>query len=177
MSFRAATLQDIDRLARCEFHGRASRHRKYVEEDDDYLFIAEHGQEIVATLRYSRRLPSVLRDGHGLVSKIMQLTPAQVWGADAFCLPEYRNNGISRQLLLFALRWLADRGYTEAFGTIATTNLPSLRMSLNVGSRIVCYVSYVRFLSYKRLRISRALPRRVEARLEPALRSATRHTR
>lgn len=157
--FRRATAADLDRLHELDhYRGRGSTHRMRVTEDDDWLFVACHEERIVATRRYSRTVPSASRDGHGLMARIVQLGPTQVWADDTFCLPGYRNRGIARLLGLFAMRFLASLGYTENFGTIATTNAPSIRMSRRQGVRPLYYVSYFRLLFYERLSVSRDIP-------------------
>lgn len=153
--FRLATPSDFDRLAEFERYGRGSTQRGYVEGDKDWLFLACHGERIVAT----RRLSLVIRDP--VISRVVHLEPRQVWGADTFCLPDYRNRGVSRHLQKFAERYLAKLGYTERLGNILVTNTPSLRMSRASGSAFVSYVSYVRILFWERLRISKDLPKRL----------------
>lgn len=152
--FRPAGPADLDRLGELEPYGRGSVDRRYVEEDHDWLFVACDGDRIVATRRYGR----VIR--HELVSRVVQLGDGQVWSADIFCLPEYRNQSIARYLGLFAERVLASYGYTEMFGVISVTNTPSLRSVLRKGGRPVYYLSYFRFLFYERLGVSRDVPRR-----------------
>jgi GNAT superfamily N-acetyltransferase len=152
--FRLATADDFDRLGELERYGRGSIHRTRVEKDKDWLFVACHGDRIVATVRYGR----VVRDR--LASRVVQLGPTQVWAADAFCLPEYRNQGISRHLLLFVWRFLASRGYTELFGAIRVTNTRSLRVFLHAGSKPLYYVSSVRILLWEHLRVSKDIPRK-----------------
>jgi GNAT superfamily N-acetyltransferase len=153
--FRLATPSDFDRLAEFEGYGRGSAQRAYVEGDKDWLFLACHAERIVAT----RRLSRVIRDP--VISRVVHLEPGQVWGADTFCLPDYRNRGVSRHLQKFAERHLAKLGYKERLGNILITNTPSLRMSRASGSAFVSYVSYVRVLFWERLRISEDLPRRL----------------
>jgi GNAT superfamily N-acetyltransferase len=161
--FRLATSSDLDHLDELERYGRGSTHRSHVKQDSDWLFVACHGDRIVATRRYSRALPPASRDGHGLMSRVMQLDPGQVWVADTFCLPEYRRQGLARLLGLFAKRFLASLGYKENFSAIAITNTPALRMSRHQGSQRVCYVSYFRLLFYERLRVSKEIPAQFEA--------------
>ena len=154
--FRLATPSDFDHLGEFERYGRGSSHRTYVERDNDWLFVACHGNRIVAT----RRLGLVIR--HPVISRVVTLGPGQVWGADTFCLPDYRSRGIARQLQMFAARYLANLGYKERFGTIVVANTPSLRMSRAAGSTFVYYVSYVRLLCWERLHVSRNIPRQLQ---------------
>jgi GNAT superfamily N-acetyltransferase len=152
--FRLATASDLDHLAELERYGRGSMLRAGVTEDNDWLFVACHGDRIVATRRYSRVVPP-----HGLVSRVIHLEPAQVYMADIFCLPEYRSQGIARRLSLFGDRFLGSRGYTDSFAATEVTNTPSLRMSLHKGNgRPVYHVSYFRLLFYERLVISKDIP-------------------
>jgi GNAT superfamily N-acetyltransferase len=151
IAFRLATPSDLDHLDQLEPYGRGSQ-GVYVKQDKDWLFVACHGDRIVAT----RRLSLVIR--HPVVSRVITLGPRQVWGADTFCVPEYRNRGIARQLLAFAERYLANLGYKERFGTIVVTNTPSLRMHHAAGADFVSYVSYVRVLFWHRLRVSKRIP-------------------
>ena len=155
ITFRLATPADFDHLAEFEHHGRGSTQRIYTERDSDWLFVACHGERIVAT----RRLGRVIR--HPLISRVLELGPGQVWGADTFCLPDYRNRGIARNLQMYAERYLARLGYRERLGTIVATNTPSLRMSLASGSRFVSYVRYVRILCWERLHVSKSIPGRL----------------
>jgi GNAT superfamily N-acetyltransferase len=159
--FRPATASDLDRL-----DGLARSNRAYVEQDNDWLFVACHGERIVATRRYSRALPPASRDGHGLMPRVLQLGPGQIWTADAFLLPEYRNQGLNYHFGRFTMRFLASVGYTEQIGTIAATNIPALRSSRRRGARPVYYVSHTRVLFYDRLRVSKELPKRLEAALK-----------
>ena len=153
--FRTATASDLDRLDELERYGRGARHRVYVETDKDWLFVACHQNRVVATRRVSR----LVRDP--LISRVIQLGPTQVWMADVFCLPEYRSRGIARHLQLFGDRVLASAGYTERFASIAADNTASLRMARGSGSQYLYYVSYVRYLFYERLRVSREIPERL----------------
>jgi GNAT superfamily N-acetyltransferase len=151
--FRLATPSDFDRLDELERYGRGSTHRTYVQQDNDWLFVGGHGDRIVAT----RRVTRVMRDS--VVSRVLQLGPGQLWGADVFCLPEYRHRGIAPRLQQFGDRYLATLGYKERLGTIVVTNTPSLRMSRLSGKRPLYYVSYVRILFWERLRVSKDIPR------------------
>src|SRR5688572_13622082 len=101
---RLATDSDLQQLDELESYGRGSIQRRYVEEQNDWLFVACHQQRIVATERASR----VIRDP--LVSRVIRLSGDQVWSADAFCLPEYRSQRISRYLGIFGQRFLAGQG-------------------------------------------------------------------
>ena len=157
---RLATPSDLDRLDEFERYGRGSIQRAYVTKDNDWLFVACHGARIVATRRVSR----VVRDG--LISRVVQLRQGQLWAADVFCLPEYRNQGIGRHLALFGDRFLASLGYEERFGHVAVSNTPSLRLSRHKGNQPVYYVSYFRVLFWERLFVSRDIPRRFWAGLE-----------
>jgi GNAT superfamily N-acetyltransferase len=156
--FRLATPADLDNLDELERYGRGSRQRVFVERDHDWLFVACHGDRIVATARYGR----VVRDD--VISRVFQLGPGQVWAPDAFCLPEYRNKGISRMLALFANRILASLGYTDVASSVLVTNIASLRMTLHKNQPLY-YVSYVRILSWERLRASKQIPQHFWDRL------------
>ena len=150
--FRLATPADLERLDEFEPYGRGSRQRAYVERDGEWLFVACDGDRIVATARYGR----VIRDA--VLSRVMALEPWQVWGADQFCLPAYRNRGISRLLAVFANRWLVALGYTEVTFTVDAANIASIRMTLHKGCRALFSVSYVRILRWERLRVSKDVP-------------------
>ena len=150
--FRLATPSDLDRLGELNRYGRGSIQRIHVERDKDWLFVACHGERIVAT----RRISLVTRDA--VISRVFQLGPGQVWGADTFCVPDYRNRGIARDLQKFSERYLVSLGYRERFGSIVVTNTPSLRMSRR---EILYYVSHTRFLFWERLGISKDIPRRL----------------
>lgn len=167
ITFRLATAADLERLEDFEAYGHGSRQRRYVEEDRDWLFVACRGERIVATRRYSRRLPTAARDGHGLVPRVLELTPEQVWVAHAFLLPEYRNQGLNYHFGLFTMRYMTSLGYTESVGTIAPHNIVSLRTSRGRNARHG-FVSYTRLLFYERLRVSETLPRRLEEALDRA---------
>lgn len=155
---RVATPSDLARLDDLDDHGRGKTHRLYVERDNDWLFVACHGDRIVAT----RRLSLTVRDG--LMSRVVRLKPGQVWACHVFCLPDYRNQGIGRHLQLFGDRYLAAIGYTGRFGSIVSTNAPSIRIARYSGSRPCYDVSHTRVLCFERLRVSeettpaRALP-------------------
>src|SRR5262249_62147257 len=88
-----------------------------------------------------------------LISRVITLKHGQLWAADAFCLPEYRNRAIVRRLGLFAQAQLAREGYTEFVGAISVMNIPSLRMTLH-DSAFICRITYRRLLFNERLRIS-----------------------
>lgn len=152
---RLATPCDLGRLGEFERYGRGSIPLSYVERDKDWLFVACDGDRIVAT----RRLSVVVRDP--VISRVVQLGPTQVWGADTFCLPDYRNRGIARHLQKFAERYLANLGYRERLGSIVATNTPSLRMSRASGSAFISYVSYVRILGWERVCVSKDIPRQL----------------
>jgi hypothetical protein len=158
--FRLATPADLDALGQLDRYGRGRVQRSHVEKDRDWLFVARHGDRIVATRRYSRNVPA-----HGVMSRVVRLQPGQVWSSDAFCLHEYRNQGLNRRFGHYTMRFLAALGYTEQIGSIAATNIASLRSSRRRGSRPLYYVSYVRCLFYTRLRMSTELPAELEARL------------
>jgi hypothetical protein len=76
-----------------------------------------------------------------------------------FCVPAYRGQGIARHLSLFSDRYMAALGYSEAFASISTSNVPSLRMQLHKGSEFAYHVSFRRLLTYSHLRVSRTIPR------------------
>ena len=162
ISFRVATAPDLDRLHEFDDERRGAIHRQAVKEDGDWLFIACQGDRIVATRRYSRRLSSA-----GVMSRVLTLGPRQVWSADAFCLPEYRNRGLNRQFGFFTIRFLASLGYTEEFGEIVASNVASLRSVRNRGGEFPYFVSFRRVLFYERLDISTEMPPHVTAALEP----------
>jgi hypothetical protein len=161
--FRRATPADLDHLEEFEPYGLGASQRAYVNYDHDWLFVACHGDRIVATRRYSRRLPA-----GSLMSRWLQLEPRQVWSADAFCLPEYRNRGLNRHFGRFTMRFLASHGYAEEFGVITTSNTASLRSVLGRGSEFVYFISYARLLCYEHLRISDDMPTEVRALARPS---------
>jgi RimJ/RimL family protein N-acetyltransferase len=93
-----------------------------------------------------------------VVSRVVKLGPGQYWGADLFCLPEYRNRGIGRHLKIFGDRHMASLGYKEFYSTVSPSNTASLRASRAAGREAVYYVSYVKVLFWERLRVSRDVP-------------------
>jgi hypothetical protein len=161
ISFRLATPADLDHLAAFERYGLGRSQRAHVNDDKDWLFVACQGDRIVATRRYGRDLPP-----GSLMSRVLQLEPGrQIWSADAFVLPDYRNGGLNRHFGLFTMRFLASQGYTEEFGVIVATNIASLRSVLHRGSQFVYFVSYSRLLFYERLHASRDVPVELRNRL------------
>ena len=157
--FRRASAADLDRLDSLDAHGRGSAQRAFVEQRHDLLFVACHADRIIATRRCSREI----RDP--LVARVVRLGAGQIWVADVFCLPEYRNQAVVRHLILFADRELASEHYSEALAAVDADNIPSLRTSLRSGSEAACYVSSLRMLSYERMRLHTELPERLQARL------------
>ena len=153
ITLRLARPSDFDRLDELERYGRGSIQRTYVELDKDWLFVACHGDRIVATRRVSR----VVRGG--LESRVVQLNEGQVWAADIFCLPEYRNQGLGRYLALLGDRFLAALGFEERLAAVAVTNTFSLRMSRRVADRPLYDVCYLRILFWERLRVSTDIPK------------------
>jgi GNAT superfamily N-acetyltransferase len=147
-----ATRSDYERLHDLERYGWGEGNRRYAEHDHDWLFVACHRDRIVGARRVSR----VIRDR--LMSRVWKLEPGQFWGADLFCLPEYRNRGIGRHLNMFGDRHMASLGYKDQFGGINATNKASLRASRAAGRDAVGYVSYVKVLFWERLRVSRKVP-------------------
>ena len=113
-----------------------------------------HGERIVAT----RRASQVIRNA--AVARVITLEPGQFWGADIFCLPEYRNQNIGRHLKIFGDRYMASLGYKEFLSSIEVSNVPSIRSARAAGRRAVYYVSYVKILFWERLRASRDVPSR-----------------
>ena len=152
VTFRLATPSDLDRLEELERYGRGAIHRQHIEKDHDWLVVACDGDRIVATRRASR----VIRDS--VISRVITLGPDQFWGADIFCLPEYRNRGIGRHLQVFGDRYLASLGYRDRFGSIAVTNTASLRTSRAAGRQALYDVSFLRILFWERLRVSKRVP-------------------
>ena len=152
INLRVAAPPDLDHLQEFERYGRRAT-RRYVEEDKDWLFVACDGERIVAT----RRSSLVIRDN--LLSRVIKLGPSQFWGADSFCLPEYRNKGIARHLKIFSDRYLASLGYTDFVSSIEITNTASLRASSAAGRKVLFYVSFLRLLFYERLRVSKEMPK------------------
>jgi hypothetical protein len=151
--FRLATPADIDDLEEFEPYGLGASQRAHVLYDNDWLFIAAHGDRIVATRRYGRQVPV-----GSLISRRLRLGSRQVWSADAFCLPEYRNQGLNRHFGRFTMRFLAAQGYAEEFGVITASNIASLRSVLGRGSEFVYFVSYSRVLFYEHFQMSDAVP-------------------
>jgi len=151
IQFRVAVPADLDHLQEFERYGRGAT-RRYVEEDKDWLYVACDGDRIVAT----RRSSLVIRDN--LLSRVIKLEPGQFWGADSFCLPEYRNKGIVRHLKIFSDRHLASLGYKDFVSSIEATNTASLRASRAAGREVLYYVSFVRIFFWERLRVSKNIP-------------------
>ena len=151
IKLRAAVPSDLDHLQEFERYGRRAP-RQYVEEDRDWLYVACDGDRIVAT----RRSSLVIRDN--VLSRVIKLGPDQFWGADSFCLPEYRNKGIVRHLKIFSDRHLASLGYKEFVSSIEVTNTASLRASRAAGREVLYYVSFVRIFFWERLRVSKNIP-------------------
>jgi hypothetical protein len=150
---RVATSADLPALLEVEhFSSRAARLRGHVEQGD-WIFIACHGERIVAARVVTRAVPP--RD---LASRVLDLRHDQAWDDDMFCVTDYRGQGLARQLSLFSDRYMGSLGYTEAFARISTSNVPSLRMQRHKGSAFAYHVSYRRFLFYKRLRVSERPP-------------------
>jgi GNAT superfamily N-acetyltransferase len=150
--FRVATPSDLNRLQELDRYGRGAVHRRYVGEEHDRLVVACDGDRIVAT----RRASCVIRDS--VVSRVIKLGPGQFWGADVFCLPEYRNRGIGRHLQVFGDRHMASLGYNERFGSVDARNTASLRTSRAAGRQALYFISYVRILFWERLRVSKNVP-------------------
>jgi GNAT superfamily N-acetyltransferase len=149
VTLRLATPSDLPHLDELErYDRRASVIRGHVE-DGNWLFIACHGDRIVAARITSPAIPT-----HAITAKALRLGPEQAWDEDMFCVPDYRGKGIARHLSLFSDRYMASLGYTEAFASISTWNIPSLRMQLHKGSEFAYHVSYRRFLIYDRLSVS-----------------------
>ena len=151
---RAATPSDLGRLDELERFGGlpAAVLRGYVE-DGNWLFVAVVGDRVIAARITGPTIPA-----HLLTAKVLKLGRHQAWDEDMFCLPEYRGKGIARTLSLFSDRYMASLGYTEAFATISTGNIPSLRMQLHKGSEFAYHVSYRRVLFLERFRVSRDVP-------------------
>jgi GNAT superfamily N-acetyltransferase len=158
--FRQASATDLERLDDLEPHGRGSTQRAHVRERHDMLFVACHGDRVVAT----RRCGLEVRDP--LAAQVVKLLPGQVWVADIFCLPEYRSHGVGTHLILFTDRKLAVQGYTDVLAAVDSSNISSLRASRSTGFEFPYYVSYVRLLRYERLRVYDRLPRRLRERLK-----------
>ena len=154
VTFRVATDADTDRLDDLDRYARGTTHREYIEKDNDWLVVACDGERIVAVRRASR----VIRDR--VVSRVITLGPHQFWGADVFCLPEYRNRGIGRHLQVFGDRYLASLGYKDRFGTVNVRNIASVRAARAAGRQPVYYVSRVKILWWERVHVSRTVPRR-----------------
>lgn len=149
---RLATPADLERLDELERYRPAAVMRGYVD-DGNWLFVAADGQRIVAARITGPRVPP-----YTLTSRVLTLARHQAWDEDMFCLPEYRGQGIARNLSLFSDRYMTSLGYTEAFASIATWNIPSLRMQLHKGSEFAYHVSYRRRLFFRQLRVSRDVP-------------------
>jgi hypothetical protein len=160
--FRLATASDADHLQEFEPYGLGASQRAYAQYDHDWLFVASHGARIVATRRYSRQVPA-----GSLISRRLRLSSRQVWSADAFCLPAYRNQGLNRHFGRFTMRFLASQGYEEEFGVITASNVASLRSVLGRGSEFVYFVSYSRRLFYERFQFSDSLPTDVRTLARP----------
>jgi GNAT superfamily N-acetyltransferase len=155
ITYRVATYEDLDRLEELEQYGRGATHRRYVEKDNDWLFLACHGDRIVATRRGSR----VIRDS--VIARVIQLRPDQYWGADVFCLPEYRGRGIARHLQAFGDRYCASLGYKDRLGTIGATNTASINMNRATGTQPLYYVVHTRIFFWESLRVTKDIPTRV----------------
>jgi hypothetical protein len=94
------------------------------------------------------------------------LKPTQVWSADVWLLPEYRQRGINQPFASFTMRFLASLEYTEQLAAVTLPNLPSLRSSAPRGAKRLSYISCMRLFFYERLRISTELPRWLRAALK-----------
>jgi GNAT superfamily N-acetyltransferase len=149
VALRRATLADAPRLEEIA-HGtrRASVLREHIA-GGDWLFIACHGDRIVAARLMTRTVPE-----SDLAAKALTLQPHEVWDDDMFCLSEWRGRGIARHLSLYSDRYMGGLGYSATFARISTSNVASLRMQRHKGSEFVCHVSYRRFLFYGRVRVA-----------------------
>jgi GNAT superfamily N-acetyltransferase len=150
--FRLATPVDLGRLDEFEPYGRGSSQRAAVIEDKDWLFVACDGDRIVMTRRYARIVPI------GLMSRVVDLSAGQIWAADSFCLPAYRNRGIGRELGVFADRFISAQGYSEVLSAVGVANSSSIRMNMRIGRRPLYHVSYFRLLFYEDLAVSKHIP-------------------
>jgi GNAT superfamily N-acetyltransferase len=148
VTLRPATPVDLQRLGELEGPGRRR------VEDGDWLFVACHGERVVAARVMMRAVPI-----HLTAAKVLRLAPGQAWDEDMFCAPDFRGKGVARHLSLFSDRYLRSLGYTEIFASISTNNVPSLRMQVHKGSEFAYHVSYLRLLFFKRIRVSRQIPR------------------
>jgi hypothetical protein len=154
VTLRLATDLDLQQLDQLDAFGRrASVLRGHVK-DGDWLFVACQGDRVVGARIMMRTVPP-----QSLTARVLTLGPAQLWDEDMFCVPDCRGKGVARHLSLFSDRYLAGLGYTETFASIGTDNVPSLRMQLHKGSEFAYHVSYRRLLFYRRLRVSRDVPR------------------
>jgi hypothetical protein len=99
------------------------------------------------------------------MARLLELKPTQVWAADVWLLPEYRQRGINHPFAFYAMRSLASLGYTQYLASVTLPNLPSLRSTGRRGAKRLYYVSYTRLLFYERLRVSAELPSRLRAAL------------
>jgi GNAT superfamily N-acetyltransferase len=152
VTLRLATPHD-PQLDGLDALGRRSAVLRGHVQDGDWLFIACHGERVVAARVMMRAAPT-----HSITAKVLKFGPGQTWDEDIFCVRDFRGKGIARHLSLFSDRYLGRLGYTETFASIGTENIPSLHMQVHKGSQFAYHVSYRRLLFYTRLRVSRQIP-------------------
>lgn len=161
ITFRIATIEDVDSLAVFEPYCRLSEFRHYLE-NNVWVFLALDGNQPVAYNVVSRRSPT-----RPPLSWI-KLENNQLFGMDIYTLPEHRKREAARRLMAHRNRLLREWGYDETISTVREKNLPSLRLLSKPTARVVQRLTYLRFLWFSRTWVEADARQALETRLRQA---------
>ena len=99
------------------------------------------------------------------MAPVVTLRPGEIWLTDMFVLPDCRHQSLNYHFGTFTIRYMAALGYMGLLGSIATSNLPSLRSAARRGTQTVCRIAATRRLLYRRVRVSDTIPEVTQQRL------------
>jgi hypothetical protein len=164
LSYRRATVADVDRLATFEPQRRRAEFREWLERGD-WVFIALDGERPVAFHCVSCVSPvSPMFAG-------IRLAGDQVWTVDIYTKPEYRNRHVAGKLRELRDSFLFARGFRENLASVRADNVPSLVHGYGGRSRLVRRVqrrTYVSVLWFSYVRVVEDALAELEAHLRRA---------
>ncbi len=84
------------------------------------------------------------------LGKRVDLGPGEAWIYDLYVFPPYRNSGVGRGMLGFALAFLRERGFSSAYANVERGNTPSRKVFERVGFRPYKETTYLHLFGLKR---------------------------
>jgi len=135
-----ATIDNLNKLK--EKNPNIPRFRKFLE-NHEIVIVAIINEKIVGHGIFVKDIPKKFKG-------FINLRPGELWVADAYSLPEYRNKGIYSRIFSYTVFQARKRGNTKLFCDILANNLHSIEIHTKKfgGKRLFSYF-YIKILFYE----------------------------